>query len=47
MREVYYAEAKKPDEMKSPTDLVNLVKKVPGEQAFVPAAQSACKLLKQ
>ena len=39
--------AKKPEEMKSPTDLVKLVKKVSGEQAFVPAAQSACKLLKQ
>lgn len=47
MREVYYAEAKKPEDMKSPTDLVTLVKKVSGEQAFVPVAQSACKLLKQ
>jgi branched-chain amino acid transport system substrate-binding protein len=47
MRDVYYAEAKAPDEMKSPTDLLKLIKKVPGEQAFIPADQSECKLLKK
>jgi branched-chain amino acid transport system substrate-binding protein len=47
MRDVYYAEAKAPDEMKSPTDLLKLIKKVPGEQAFLPADQSECKLLKK
>jgi branched-chain amino acid transport system substrate-binding protein len=45
MRDVYYAEAKTPDQMKSPTDLLKLIKKVPGEQAFIPADQSDCKLL--
>jgi branched-chain amino acid transport system substrate-binding protein len=47
MRDVYYAEANAPDEMKSPTDLLKLIKKVPGEQAFIPADQSECKLLKK
>jgi branched-chain amino acid transport system substrate-binding protein len=47
MRDVYYAEAKAPSEMKSPTDLLKLIKKVPGEQAFIPADQSDCKLLKK
>jgi branched-chain amino acid transport system substrate-binding protein len=46
MRDVYYAEAKAPAQMKSPTDLLTLVKKILGEQAFVPADQSECKLLK-
>jgi branched-chain amino acid transport system substrate-binding protein len=47
MRDVYYAEAKAPEEMKSPTDLVKLIKKVPGEQAFIPEDQSDCKLFKK
>lgn len=47
MRDVFYAEAKAPDQMKSPTDLLTLIKKVPGEQAFIPEDQSDCKLLKK
>lgn len=47
MRDVYYAEVNKPEAMKSPTDLITLVKKVPGSEAFVPVAESDCKLLKQ
>jgi branched-chain amino acid transport system substrate-binding protein len=47
MRDVYFAEAKAPNEMRSPTDLLKLIKKVPGEQAFIPADQSECKLLKK
>lgn len=47
MRDLYYAEAKKPEEMKGPTDLVKLVKKYTGEQSFIPVADSECKLLKQ
>lgn len=47
MRDVYYAEAKAPEQMKSPTDLLNLIKKVPGELAFIPADQSECKFLKK
>lgn len=47
MRDVYYAEAKAPGQMKSPTDLLTLVKKMSGEEAFVPVDQSECKLLKK
>ncbi|WP_246563297.1 ABC transporter substrate-binding protein [Bradyrhizobium liaoningense] len=47
MREVYYAEVKKPSEMSGPTDLITLVKKVPGSEAFIPANESDCKLLKK
>ncbi|OKO84436.1 ABC transporter permease [Bradyrhizobium sp. NAS80.1] len=47
MRDIYYAEAKKPDAMQGPTDLITLVKKMPGSEAFVPADESECKLLKK
>lgn len=47
MRDIYYAEAKKPDAMQGSTDLITLVKKVPGSEAFVPADESECKLLKK
>lgn len=33
--------------MKSPTDLLTLVKKFPGEEAFMPAAISECPALKK
>ena len=47
MRDLYYAEAKKPEDMKGPTDMLRLVKKYTGEQAFTPVADSECKLFKQ
>lgn len=47
MREVYYAEAKKPGAMSGPTDLITLVKKMPGSDAFIPASESECKLVKK
>ena len=47
MRDVYYAEAKTPEEMKSPTDLLKLIKKVAGAEAFIPEDQSDCRLLKK
>lgn len=47
MREVYYAEAKAPAQMKDPTDVLTLVKKVSGKDAFTPEAESECKLLKK
>ncbi len=46
MRDIYYAETKAPEAMKSPSDLITLVKKIPGSEAFIPEAQSECKLLK-
>ncbi|MBR0820202.1 ABC transporter substrate-binding protein [Bradyrhizobium liaoningense] len=47
MRDVYYAEAKKPGAKSGPTDLITLVKKVPGTEAFIPASESECKALKK
>jgi branched-chain amino acid transport system substrate-binding protein len=47
MRDVYYAEAKTPGEMKDAGDVLKLVKKFSGEETFVPAAQSECPLLKK
>jgi branched-chain amino acid transport system substrate-binding protein len=47
MRDVYYAEAKAPGEMKDAGDVLKLVKKFSGEETFVPAAQSECPLLKK
>ncbi len=46
MREVLFAVAKAPGEMQNPDDLLKIVSRVPGEQAFVPAAQSQCPLLR-
>jgi branched-chain amino acid transport system substrate-binding protein len=47
MRDVYYAEVKKPDAMSGSTDLITLVKKMAGSEAFIPASESDCKLLKK
>ncbi|MGY4434973.1 branched-chain amino acid transport system substrate-binding protein [Bradyrhizobium sp. F1.13.1] len=47
MRDVYYAEAKKPGAMSGPTDLITLVRKMPGTEAFIPATESDCKALKK
>jgi branched-chain amino acid transport system substrate-binding protein len=47
MRDVYYAETKKPGAKSGPTDLITLVKKMPGSEAFIPAGESDCKLLKK
>ncbi len=46
MREVLYAEAKAPAEMQNPEDLLKIVQRVPGDQAFTPVAQSQCPLLR-
>jgi branched-chain amino acid transport system substrate-binding protein len=47
MRDVYYAEVKKPSAMSGSTDIITLVKKMPGSEAFIPASESDCKLLKK
>lgn len=45
MREMYYGVVKSPADMKNPDDLMEVVKKFSGEEAFLPAAQSKCSLL--
>ncbi|KYH01045.1 ABC transporter permease [Bradyrhizobium sp. DOA1] len=47
MRDVYYAEAKKPGAMSGATDLITLVKKMPGSEAFIPVSESECKAFKK
>ncbi|WP_137388991.1 ABC transporter substrate-binding protein [Rhodoligotrophos defluvii] len=47
MRQLYYAEVKAPEEMADKDDLLKLVRSVPGEEVFVPVAESDCKLLKK
>ena len=46
MREINYGIVKVPEAMKSNDDLLTLVKKFSGEEAFMPRALSECKLLK-
>ena len=47
MRDMIYAEAKAPGQMKSKDDLVSVVKRFTGEQAFLPRARSECPLIKK
>ena len=47
MRDIYYAEVKKPAAMSGPTDLITMVKKMPGSEAFIPVSESECKLFKK
>ena len=47
MREMLYAEAKAPAQMKSKDDLVTVVKRFPGEEAFLPRSMSECALIKK
>lgn len=47
MRSLWYATAKPPEQMKNPNDLVTLVRKFSGEDAFMPVAISECPALKK
>ncbi|WP_170182011.1 ABC transporter substrate-binding protein [Phreatobacter stygius] len=47
MRDVFYAEAKAPGQMRNPDDLLTLISRVPGEQAFTPEQQSECPLMRR
>ena len=47
MRDMLYAEAKAPGQMKNKDDLVSVTKRFTGEQAFLPRAQSECPLIKK
>ncbi|MFT3801021.1 MAG: ABC transporter substrate-binding protein [Burkholderiaceae bacterium] len=47
MRDMYYAVAKAPEEMKNKDDVVKLVKKFSAEETFMPVSISECPLLKQ
>lgn len=47
MRPMYYATVKPVSQMKSPDDLVSIVKQFSGEETFIPVALSECPLLKK
>lgn len=47
MRELIYAEAKPAGEMRNADDLLRVVSRVPGEQAFIPPQESECALLRR
>jgi len=47
MRDLYFAEAKAPGDMQGQDDILKLVKKYTGQEAFMPADQSECPLLKK
>ncbi|WP_151639351.1 ABC transporter substrate-binding protein [Noviherbaspirillum aerium] len=47
IRDMYLAEIKKPSESKSEWDLVKIKRVIPGEEAFMPLAQSTCPLVKK
>jgi branched-chain amino acid transport system substrate-binding protein len=45
IRDMYLAEVKRPSESKSEWDLARIKRVIPGEDAFMPLAQSACPLV--
>ena len=47
MRAAYYATAKSPEQMKNPEDIMTIVKRYTGEEAFMPVAINECPLLKK
>ena len=47
IRDLYLMEAKKPAESKGDWDLARVKRVIPGEEAFMPLAQSACPLLRK
>jgi branched-chain amino acid transport system substrate-binding protein len=47
IRDMYLARVKTPQQSKYPWDYLEIVKTIPGDQAFRPASESACPLLKK
>ena len=47
MRDMYLLQAKKPEESKSPWDLMKVVTTIPAEEAFRPLSESECPLVKK
>ncbi len=47
IRDMYLVRVKTPQQSKGPWDYLEIVKTVPGEDAFRPVSESACKLLKK
>jgi branched-chain amino acid transport system substrate-binding protein len=47
VHDMYLAQVKTPEESKRPWDYYNILKAIPGDQAFTPPAESKCALLKK
>jgi branched-chain amino acid transport system substrate-binding protein len=47
VHDMYLVQVKKPEESKYPWDYYHVRQVVPGEQAFTPAAESKCPLMKK
>ena len=47
IKDMYLMEAKRPAESKGEWDLAKLKRVIPGDQAFMPLAQSSCPLVKK
>ncbi len=47
LRDMYLMEAKKPEESKGEWDLAKVKRVIPGDEAFMPLAQSSCPLVKK
>ena len=47
LRDMYYAEVKKPSESTGPTDTLKIISTIPGAEAFRPVAESECPLLRR
>ncbi len=47
VHDMYLMQVKKPEESKEPWDYFNVVQTIPGDQAYLPLAQSKCSLVKK
>jgi branched-chain amino acid transport system substrate-binding protein len=47
VHDMYLMQVKKPEESKEPWDYFNVVQTIPGDQAYLPLAQSRCALVKK
>jgi len=47
VHDMYLMQVKKPEESKEPWDYFNVVQTIPGDQAYLPLAQSRCPLVKK
>lgn len=47
MHDMYLVQVKSPEESEAPWDLLKVIERIPGKDAFIPLSKSSCPLLKQ
>jgi branched-chain amino acid transport system substrate-binding protein len=47
VHDMYLMQVKSPEQSKDPWDYYNVVQTIPGDQAYLPLAQSKCSLVKK